>query len=75
MLSHPLLLRAVAGVLSVTWPKAASYTGTYGTDFVVETSDTLSGTWTPETLGGSVIITGNSVKFTFPAGVTTQGWR
>ena len=58
-----------AGVLSVTWTKAAGYPGVYPTDFVVETSDTLSGTWTPETLGGSVIITGNSVKFTFPAGV------
>ena len=29
------------GTLSVTWTKAASYTGTYGTDFVVETSATL----------------------------------
>ena len=58
-----------AGALSVTWTKAAGYTGVYPTDFVVETSDTLTGTWTPQTLGGTVIITGNNVKFTFPAGV------
>jgi hypothetical protein len=58
-----------AGVLSVTWTKAADYAGAYPTDFVVETSDTLTGTWTPQTLGGTVIITGRSVKFTFPAGI------
>ena len=58
-----------AGVLSVTWTKAAGYTGVYATDYVVETSDTLTGVWTPQTLGGTVIITGNNVKFTFPAGV------
>ena len=32
------------GTLSVTWTKDAGYTGTYGTDFVVETSETLTGT-------------------------------
>ena len=61
-----------AGTLSVTWTKAAGYTGTYGTDFVVETSSTLSGTWTNEILspdpGFTVVITGNDVKYTFPAG-------
>jgi autotransporter-associated beta strand protein len=60
------------GTLSVTWTKAAGYTGTYGTDFVVQTSSTLSGTWTNEILspdpGFSVVITGNDVKYTFPAG-------
>ncbi|MCE9519455.1 MAG: DUF6288 domain-containing protein [Verrucomicrobia bacterium] len=55
------------GTLSVTWTMGAGYTGTYGTHFVVETSDTLIGTWTTETLGGTVIITGSNVKYTFPA--------
>jgi autotransporter-associated beta strand protein len=61
-----------AGVLSVTWTKAADYTGTYGTDFVVETSATLTGSWTPAILdpnpGFTVTITGNDVKHTFPGG-------
>lgn len=57
-----------AGTLSVTWTKAAGYTGTYGVDFVVETSATLSGAWTAETLGVNVVITGNDVKYTFPTG-------
>lgn len=58
-----------AGTLSVTWTKAASYTGAFNTDFFVETSDTLTGTWTSEALApsGTVTITGNDVKFTFPA--------
>ena len=57
-----------AGVLSVTWVKAATYTGTYPTNFTVETSTTLTGTWTTETLGVNVTVTGNNVKYTFPAG-------
>ena len=46
--------------------------GVYGTDFFVETSTTLSGSWTPAILsptsGFTVTITGNDVKFSFPAG-------
>ncbi|MCU0748730.1 MAG: hypothetical protein MUF13_04200 [Akkermansiaceae bacterium] len=56
---------------SVTWTKAASYNGVYDTDFEVETSTTLEGAWTPVTEGvgaGFVEITGNDVKYTFPAG-------
>jgi fibronectin type 3 domain-containing protein len=56
------------GTLSVTWTKAADYGGSYGTDFWVETSSTLAPPWTQETEGGNVTITGNDVKFTFPAG-------
>jgi fibronectin type 3 domain-containing protein len=56
------------GVFSVTWTKAATYAGSYGTDFWVETSATLAPPWTQETEGGNVTITGNDVKFTFPAG-------
>jgi fibronectin-binding autotransporter adhesin len=60
------------GTLSVTWTKSADYPGNYGTDFRVETSATLANPWTPATVGvgaGFVEITGNNVKFTFPAGV------
>ena len=58
------------GILSITWTKAAGYTGTYGNDFVVETSSTLTGTWGTASLGAGaneVVITGNNVKYTFPA--------
>ena len=58
-----------AGILSITWTKAASYTGTYGTDFWVETSSTLSGVWTTETSGVNVTFpSATEVKYTFPAG-------
>ncbi|MEI6605074.1 MAG: autotransporter-associated beta strand repeat-containing protein, partial [Verrucomicrobiota bacterium] len=59
------------GTLSVTWTKAATYPGTYGTGgFVVETSTTLNGDWATEIVapnpGATVTITGNEVKYTFP---------
>ncbi len=55
--------------LSVTWTKAASYTGTYGTDFVVETSTSLAtGSWSAESSPGTVNISGNNITYTFPAG-------
>ncbi len=58
---------------SVTWVKATTgYAGVYNTDFFVETSDTLAtGSWAIAPLGvgaGNVEITGNNVKYTFPAG-------
>jgi hypothetical protein len=62
-----------AGTLSVTWTKAADYTGAYGTDYTVETSATLAGPWTPETVGGNVTITGNDVRYTFPGGPPYSG--
>jgi fibronectin type 3 domain-containing protein len=52
------------GALSVTWIKADGYTGSFNADFFVETSDSLTGTWTNET--GNVTVIGNEVKFTFP---------
>jgi hypothetical protein len=63
------------GILNVIWTKANGYDGEYGTDFVVETSATLSG-WAPVTPptvedpqpAGTVKITGNDVKYIFPAG-------
>ena len=58
-----------SGTLSVTWTKASTYTGVFDTDFFVETSETLTGSWNPEGLapGGTVTITGNDVKYTFPS--------
>ncbi len=62
-------ITTVGPVNSVTWAKAGTYTGVYGTDFWVETSTSLgTGSWTNETLGVNVVITGNNVKYTFPAG-------
>ncbi len=54
----------------LTWTKSAGFTGSYGTDFVVETSSTLTGTWTTEPLGTNVSLTGNDLKFTFPSSLT-----
>jgi hypothetical protein len=58
------------GTLSVTWvrhPDYPDFPGNYGTDFVVETSATLTGPWTEEASPGNVTITGNDVTYTFPA--------
>ncbi|MBL9184813.1 MAG: autotransporter-associated beta strand repeat-containing protein [Verrucomicrobiaceae bacterium] len=56
-----------SGTLSITWTKSSTYSGTYGTQFWIETTDTLTGTWTIEALGGNVTIVGNNVKYTFPS--------
>ena len=63
-----------AGTFSIIWTKHATYTGTYGTDFWVETSTTLTGVWTPAALGAGanrvdIITTPGNVKYTFPAGI------
>lgn len=55
-----------AGSLSITWLKGSGYLGTYATDFVVETSDTLSGAWVTETTGANVTDNSTEVKYTFP---------
>jgi autotransporter-associated beta strand protein len=60
------------GTPSITWTHAADYTGTYGTDYFVETSDTLIGTWTAEASPGNVTITGSEVKYTFPSPLGTR---
>ncbi|MCX6879638.1 MAG: hypothetical protein NTW21_38405, partial [Verrucomicrobia bacterium] len=58
-----------AGTRSVTWTHAADYAGVHGTDYVVQTSATLAdGSWTDETLGVTVTISGNHLTYTFPAG-------
>lgn len=56
----------------ITWNKSADFTGAYGSNFVVETSDSLTGQWTSESLGNNVSITGNEVKFTFPASAANR---
>jgi autotransporter-associated beta strand protein len=56
------------GTLSVTWTQGPGLIGTYGTDFVIESSETLSGLWTPEILGVNVTATGGSFTYTFPPG-------
>ena len=77
----PSVVKALDGTLSVTWVRhpdyaAATFPGNYGTDFVVETSATLTGPWTPETpLGTNVTLTGNNVKYTFPGGPAYNGKR
>jgi len=64
-------VESTSGISSVTWIKSADYGGSYGADFRVETSATLAAPWTTAAEGvgaGFVEITGNQVKFTFPAG-------
>ncbi|MEY4245141.1 MAG: hypothetical protein RLZZ245_2726 [Verrucomicrobiota bacterium] len=57
-----------SGILSVTWIKSVTYPGIYGNHFWVETSDSLIGNWTTETVGGNVVINSNTITYTFPAG-------
>jgi autotransporter-associated beta strand protein len=61
-----------SGMRSITWTHSTEYGGVYGTDFTVESNNTLGGTWTTETLGGNVTITGREVRYTFPPG--TKGF-
>ena len=61
------------GVLSVTYTKAATYTGVYGTDYVVETSSTLADPWAPQLADPTPDFTvtfpsATEVKYTFPSG-------
>jgi fibronectin-binding autotransporter adhesin len=58
-----------SGTLSITWTKSATYPGTYGTNFWIESTDTLTGTWTTETVGVNVTVNGNQIAYTFPTGV------
>jgi autotransporter-associated beta strand protein len=61
-----------AGTLSITWVMGAGYVGVYNNDFTVETSDTLTGTWTTESSPGTVTISGSNVTYTFPAPLGTK---
>jgi autotransporter-associated beta strand protein len=64
------------GGLSITWTKHPSYTGDYGTGYVVETSATLAGPWDTELSPGPTISfpTTNEVKFTFPTPLGTKNF-
>ena len=55
----------VAG--NVSWPKGADYVGTYGVDYVVQTSINLS-TWIDVLVTDPNLNNGNPVEFTPPAG-------
>lgn len=60
-----------AGTLSVTWNKGSGYSGDYDTDYWIETSTTLTGTWTKETLSGDTVTDDPGfVKYTFPTPLT-----
>jgi autotransporter-associated beta strand protein len=61
-----------SGTLSITWTAGPGYPGVYGTDFIVETSTTLTGTWTTETLGVNVTVNGNNITYTFQASETRR---
>jgi hypothetical protein len=58
--------------LSVTWTKASDYAGVYGTNYVIQTTSTLTGTWTDEPASGNVILSGNDVIYTFPSPITAK---
>ncbi len=60
------------GTLSVTWVMGSGYTGVYNTNFFVETSDTLTGTWTTESSPGTVTVSGSNVTYTFPTPLGTK---
>jgi Family of unknown function (DUF6288) len=62
----------INGVISITWVKSGTYLGIYGIDYRVETSNTLTGIWTPETLSGNVTVSGNDVKYTYPTPLGTR---
>lgn len=55
---------------SITWPMGATYSGTYGVDYVIQTSSDLN-IWSPASVGagpGTVAVNpGTSVVFTMPA--------
>ncbi len=55
----------VAG--TVTWPMGASYTGVYGTDYLIQTSANLT-SWSLVPAGSLTISSGTSVSYTLPVG-------
>jgi autotransporter-associated beta strand protein len=64
------------GTLSVTWTKASTgYTGSYGSGFVVETSNSLAtDSWVTAAEGSGpdqVEVSGNDVTYIFPNGMKT----
>jgi autotransporter-associated beta strand protein len=70
----PGVVKAPDGTRSVTWIRAtAGYNGVYGTDYVVQSSTTLTGAWTDEpATGGGVTLSANNVIYTFPSGMVKK---
>lgn len=56
---------AVGG--TITWPMGATYGGVYGTDYKVQTSDSLA-IWNDIAAGSVIVTPGTSVAFTLPTG-------
>ncbi|MCU0797198.1 MAG: glycosyl hydrolase [Akkermansiaceae bacterium] len=59
------------GNIVVIWTMGTGYDGTYGDDFIVETSSLLASDWSPVALGTGadrVEITGREVRYVFPPG-------
>jgi autotransporter-associated beta strand protein len=54
---------AINGAHSITWPMGATYSGTYGTDYLIQTSSDLA-TWTPVSVGDVAITPGTSLSYT-----------
>jgi hypothetical protein len=50
----------------VTWPKSDTYTGTYGVNYVVQTSGNLS-TWTDVAISSPNLNNGDPLQYTLPA--------
>lgn len=60
-----------AGIFHITWTKGNGYSGNYGSGFVIETSGSLTGTWTGEAAAPAPNATvtfpsANTVRYTFP---------
>jgi hypothetical protein len=51
----------------LTWTKSAGFSGSYGTNYAVEVSDSLTADWVAMPLGPNLALTGNDLKFTFPS--------
>ena len=51
----------------ITWTMGTTYAGTYGTDYVIQTSSDLN-TWASAPVGEVTILTGTSVSYTLGAG-------
>lgn len=67
----PTITRALDEI-SITWTKAADYPGIYPSDFRVESSESLTGTWITESVGDRVNLDDNHVTYTFPSPHSTR---
>ncbi|MGJ8651103.1 MAG: putative Ig domain-containing protein [Opitutaceae bacterium] len=54
--------------LTVTWPMGATYTGSYGTNYYVESSTPDLNSWGTVLEGEVTIVNGTSVSYTMPTG-------